>query len=53
MADIRKPAYTGRPEPQKVAQRFMLITVLLLVLGFVRAGIDNKWFDAIIKFINS
>ena len=53
MADIRKPAYQGRPEPLKIAKRFINIIIILLVLGFIRAGIDNNWFNPIIEFILS
>lgn len=53
MADIRKPAYQGRPDPTKVAQRFMQLIILLLVLGFLRAGVENRWFESIIRFIES
>jgi len=53
MLDIRKPAYQGRPEPQKIAIRFMNIAIILLILGFIRAGIENDWFGATIEFILS
>lgn len=53
MADIRQSAYQGRPDPTKVAQRFMIITILLLILGFFRAATENRWFEAIIRFIES
>lgn len=48
-----KPAYQGRPDPQKIADRMMLIIVLLLVLGFIRAGIDNRWFEQFLDFMRS
>lgn len=53
MADIRQPAYQGRPDPSKVAQRFMILMILLLILGFIKAAIDNEWFESIIGFIES
>ncbi|MDD3191044.1 MAG: hypothetical protein PHI66_05155 [Candidatus Pacebacteria bacterium] len=52
-ADWGKPAYQGRPDPRKVANRFMLVLVLLLLAGFVRLGIKNNWFTPMIEFILS
>jgi hypothetical protein len=48
-----KPAYLGRPDPQLIANRLMLIIVALLILGFIQAGIKNGWFAPIIQFIMS
>ena len=53
MSNIGKPAYQGRPEPELVAKRFMLIVVTLLILGFLRAVVKNGWLDNTIAFILS
>ena len=42
------PAYKGRPEPQKVANRFMLILIIILLAGFIKAGTREGWFEGII-----
>jgi len=48
-----KPAYQGRPDPQKIADRMMLLIVVLLILGFIRAGLDNRWFVQFFNFVTS
>ncbi|MFA7169698.1 MAG: hypothetical protein WC178_02485 [Candidatus Paceibacterota bacterium] len=53
MSNLGKPAYQGRPDPQKIADRLMLIFGVLFVLGFLQAGIKGNWFDEIINFIVS
>jgi hypothetical protein len=53
MSDLGRPAYIGRSEPEKIANRLALIVGVLLVLGFLQAGIKNGWFDTLIAFINS
>lgn len=53
MSPIRKSVYQGRPDPEKIASRFVLIIVILILLGFVRAGIENEWFEPIIEFVLS
>jgi hypothetical protein len=53
MSDIGKPAYQGRPDPQRVADRAMLLMLILLVLGFFQAAIKNGWFSSAISFILS
>jgi len=53
MPQIGKPAYQGRPDPQKIADRLMLIIVILLVLGFIQASIKHHWFDSLISFFFS
>ena len=53
MANIRQPAYQGRPDPSKVARRFLNLMIVLLILGFFRAAIENEWFVPIIRFIRS
>ena len=42
------PAYKGKPAPLKAANRFMLILVILLLAGFIKAGMREGWFDRII-----
>lgn len=53
MSNLGKPAYQGRPDPESVASRFMLIFVILLLLGFVQAAIKNGWLAGIVRFILS
>lgn len=53
MSNLGKPAYQGRPDPEYVASRFMMIFVVLLLLGFLRAAVKNGWLSGIINFILS
>jgi len=53
MANLGKPAYQGRPDPIIVPNRIMLIAVILLVLGFLRAAYKNGWLEPVIEFILS
>lgn len=53
MSNLGKPAYQGRPDPTMVPNRIMLVTVTLLVLGFLQAAIKNGWLKATIEFILS
>lgn len=53
MSNLGKPAYQGRPDPQKIPDRVMLIVVVLLILGFLQTAIKNGWFASIIDFIKS
>jgi len=48
-----KPAYKGKPEPTKAAKRFMMVLIIILLAGFIKAGIKNNWFGPIIDFIIS
>ncbi len=45
--------YKGKPDPMKVANRVMFIFVLILFIGFVKAGLKEGWFDPAIEFIMS
>lgn len=53
MSNLGKPAYLGRPDPQRFPDRVMLILVIILIFGFIRAAIKYRWFDNIITFILS
>ncbi|MCK5332511.1 hypothetical protein KAJ41_01445 [Candidatus Parcubacteria bacterium] len=44
-------AYKGKPDPMKIANRVMFIFVLILFIGFVKAGLREGWFEPIIDFI--
>jgi len=44
-------AYKGRPSSAKVAGRLMLVLVILLIAGFIKAGLREGWFEPIIDFI--
>ena len=41
------PAYQGRPHPMKAANMFMLILVIILLAGFIKAGLREGWFEMI------
>jgi hypothetical protein len=45
------PGYRGKPEPLKAANRFMLILIILLLIGFIKAGMREGWFDGILNSI--
>ena len=45
------PAYKGKPDTLKVANRFMFVLVLVLLVGFIRAGLREGWFEPIVNFI--
>ncbi|MCK5123038.1 MAG: hypothetical protein KAQ87_02725 [Candidatus Pacebacteria bacterium] len=45
------PAYKGKPEPLKVANRFMLILIIILLIGFIKAGTREGWFDEMMNSI--
>ncbi len=44
------PAYKGKPNPLKAANRFMLILVILLLAGFIKAGMREEWFESILSY---
>ncbi len=46
-----KPAYTGRPSPLKAANRVILVLIIILTAGFIKAGLREGWFEPIINFI--
>jgi len=50
--DWGKPAYKGSENPIDSANYFMLILVLILVLGFIQAGIKKGWFSALMKYLS-
>jgi hypothetical protein len=39
-----EPAYKGRPHPLKIANRIILVLILLLLIGFIKAGLREGWF---------
>lgn len=43
------PGYKGKPEPLKAANRFMLVLMILLLAGFIKAGLREGWFDSIMN----
>ena len=45
------PAYVGRPSPLKAANRVMLVLIMILGAGFIKAGLREGWFESIIDFI--
>jgi hypothetical protein len=45
------PAYVGRPSPLKAANRIMLILLIILFAGFVKAGIRENWFEPLVNFV--
>ena len=45
------PAYLGKPSPFKAANRFMQVLVFVLLVGFIKAGLREDWFEPIINFI--
>ncbi len=46
-------AYRGKPDPAKIANRIMLVVISLLLVGFVKAGLREDWFNSTIEFIMS
>ena len=44
------PAYKGKPHPLKAANRFMLILVIILLAGFIKAGMREGWFESILSY---
>ncbi len=45
------PAYVGRPSPLKAANRVMLVMLIILIAGFVKAGLRENWFEPIADFV--
>jgi hypothetical protein len=43
------PAYQGKPHPTKAANIFMLVLVIILLVGFIKAGLREGWFEGIIN----
>jgi len=43
------PAYQGRPHPMKAANIFMLVLTIVLLAGFIKAGLREGWFESIIQ----
>jgi len=41
------PAYTGRPKSTKAASTVMLILAIILLVGFIKAGLREGWFEPI------
>jgi len=48
--DWGKPGYRGKPDPLKPANRFMLVLIGLLILGFLQAGFKQGWFTEISSY---
>ena len=48
--DWQLPGYQGRPEPTEAAKIFMAVLIILLLIGFIKAGLREKWFEPIINF---
>jgi len=46
-------AYKGKPDPTKTANQIMFILISILLIGFVKAGLREGWFDSAIEFIMS
>jgi len=42
-----KPAYKGSEDPLHSANYFMYILILILILGFIQAGLKKGWFNTI------
>lgn len=51
--NMGKPAYQGRPDPGKIADRMMLVIMMVLILGFLQAGMKYGWFQDAIRFMYS
>ncbi len=45
------PAYVGRPSPLKAANRVMLVMLIILIAGFIKAGLRENWFEPIVDFV--
>ena len=45
------PAYKGRPHPLKAANRFILILIVILLAGFIKAGMREGWFEGMMSSI--
>lgn len=43
-----KPGYKGSEDPLSSANYFMHILILILLLGFIQAGLKKGWFSAIL-----
>lgn len=39
------PAYQGKSNPMKAANTFMLVLVIVLLVGFIKAGLREGWFE--------
>jgi len=46
-----EPAYQGKPHPLKAANMFMLVLLILLLIGFIKVGLREGWFEPIKNFI--
>ena len=40
-------AYQGKPNPTKAASTVMLVLVVILLAGFIKAGLREGWFESI------
>ena len=40
-------AYKGKPNPMKAANMFMLVLIIILLAGFIKAGLREGWFEMI------
>lgn len=49
--DWSLPGYEGKPNPIKAANAFMFVLIVLLLIGFIKVGIREKWFEPIINTI--
>jgi len=45
------PAYKGKPNPMKAANTFMLVLIVILLAGFIKAGLREGWFEPLENFI--
>ena len=45
------PGYKGKPNPLKAANRFMLVLVILLLIGFIKAGTREGWFETMMSSV--
>ncbi|MEA2097651.1 MAG: hypothetical protein U9P70_01045 [Patescibacteria group bacterium] len=45
-------AYLGRPSPQKVANRLILVIIIILGTGFIKAGQREGWFEGLANLWN-
>jgi len=47
------PSYKGRPSPQKAANIFVLVLIIILLSGFIKVGLRENWFEPMICFMFS
>ena len=45
------PAYKGKPNPLKAANRFMLVLMIILLIGFIKAGMREGWFEEMLNSV--